>query len=157
MKPLTLIVAIADGGVIGKGGTLPWRISEDLKHFKESTLGHAIIMGRKTHESIGRALPGRRNIVVTRDAGRSFEGCETAASVEAAIELARKTDDHPHVIGGEAIYNAALPSATRILLTEVHRQVEGGGDAFFHLDRTGWRETARRLLAEGAELVTLER
>ncbi len=154
--PLTLIVAIADGGVIGKDGGLPWRIPEDLKHFKAETMGHAIIMGRKTHESIGRALPGRRNIVVSRSQ-KSFEGCEAAESLEAAIASARTTDDEPRVIGGAAIYQAALPLATKILLTEVHRPMEG--DAFFRLDRAGWREVSRRsaVESEGVEFVTLER
>ncbi|MBX3233851.1 MAG: dihydrofolate reductase [Labilithrix sp.] len=153
--PLTLVVAIGDGGVIGKDGALPWKISEDMRHFKSVTMGHAVIMGRKTHASIGRPLDGRRNIVVSRTAD-GFDGCETARSIEEAIERARTTDDEPHVIGGAAIYEAALPLATKIHLTEVHRAVEG--DAFFHLDRSGWRETARRKgESEGVEFVTLER
>jgi dihydrofolate reductase len=155
MAPLALVVAIADGGVIGKDGTLPWRIPEDLQHFKATTMGHAIIMGRKTHASIGRPLAGRRNIVVTRTAD-GFDGCEKAASLEEAIALARTTDDEPRIIGGAALYEAALALATRVFLTEVHRQVEG--DAFFHLDRSGWREVERRPgTSEGVEFVTLER
>jgi dihydrofolate reductase len=153
MESLAMVVAIADGGVIGKAGGLPWHLPEDLKHFKAKTLGHAIIMGRATHESIGRPLPGRRNIVVSRS---SFEGCEHASSIEEAIALARTTDDEPRIIGGAKIYEAALPFATRIYLTEIHRKVEG--DAFLHLDRTGWRETERRAgESEGVEFVTLER
>ncbi len=155
MKPLALVVAIADGGVIGKDGTLPWRIPEDLQHFKATTMGHAIIMGRKTHASIGRPLAGRRNIVVSRTAD-GFEGCEKATSLEKAIALARTTDDEPRIIGGAALYEAALPLATRVFLTEVHRRVDG--DAYFHLDRSGWREVERRPGAsEGVEFVTLER
>jgi len=156
--PLAIVVAIGDGGVIGKGGALPWRIPEDLQHFKSKTMGHAIIMGRKTHASIGRALAGRRNIVVSRTADR-FEGCELARSLEEAITMARTSDEEPRIIGGAAIYEAALPVATKIFLTEVHHAVEGGGDAFFHLDRAGFKETSRELArdSEGVEFVTLER
>ena len=155
LAPLALIVAVGDGGVIGKGGGLPWRIPEDLQHFKAMTMGHAIIMGRKTHASIGRPLAGRRNIVVSRTAD-AFEGCEKATSLEEAIALARTTDHEPRIIGGAALYEAALPLATRIFLTEVHRQVDG--DVFFHLDRSGWREVERRPAeSEGVEFVTLER
>lgn len=153
--PLALVVAIADGGVIGKDGTLPWRIAEDLRHFKAKTIGHAIIMGRKTHASIGRPLAERRNIVVSRTAD-GFDGCELARSLEEAIAMARTTDDEPRVIGGSAIYEAALPLASRIFLTEIHRKVDG--DTFLHLDRSGWRETERRAgESEGVEFVTLER
>jgi dihydrofolate reductase len=153
--PLALVVAIGDGGVVGKHGGLPWRIPEDLRHFKSVTMGHAIIMGRKTHASIGRALAGRRNIVVSRTAD-AFEGCELARSLEEAITLARRTDEEPRIIGGAILYEEAIPLATRIFLTEVHGAYEG--DAFFHLDRSGWRETSRRAAeTEGVEFVTLER
>lgn len=152
---LALVVAIGEGGVIGKGGGLPWRIPEDLRHFKDVTTGHAILMGRKTHASIGRPLAGRRNIVVSRTAD-AFEGCELARSLEEAIALARTTDAEPRVIGGAQLYEEALPLATRIFLTEVRRAVEG--DAFFRFDRSGWRETSRRRAeTEGVEFVTLER
>lgn len=155
MLPLTLIVAIADNGVIGKDGQLPWRIPEDLRFFKNTTMGHAIIMGRKTYAEVGKPLPGRRNIVVSRTADK-YEGAEIARSLEEAVELARKTDESPFVIGGSTIFAEALPIATRIFLTEVHRQAEG--DTYFHLDRKGWRETARRPAeTEGVEFVTLER
>lgn len=155
MRPLALVVAIADGGVIGKDGTLPWRIPEDLAHFKATTMGHAILMGRKTHVSIGRPLPGRRNIVVSRSMV-SFEGCESATSLADAIALARTTDDEPRIIGGAALYEAALPLATRVFLTEIHRRVDG--DTYFHFDREGWREVERRPgTSEGVEFVTLER
>jgi dihydrofolate reductase len=154
-QPLAIVVAIGEGGVIGKGGELPWRIPEDLQHFKAMTMGHAIIMGRKTHASIGRPLPGRRNIVVSRTAG-PFAGCELARTLEEAIALARTTDSEPRIVGGAQIYDEALPLTTRIFLTEVHRSIEG--DAFFHFDRSGWRETSRRPAeTEGVEFVTLER
>jgi dihydrofolate reductase len=155
LDPLVLVVAIGDGGVIGQGNGLPWRLPEDLRHFKNVTMGHAVIMGRKTHASIGRPLPGRRNIIVSRSAD-TFDGCELARSLEAAIALARTTDPEPRVIGGAQIYEEALPLATRIYLTEVHGSFEG--DAFLHLDRAGWRETSRRAAeTEGVEFVTLER
>lgn len=155
LAPLALVVAIGDGGVIGKDGGLAWRIPEDMRHFKEVTMGHAVIMGRKTHASIGRPLPGRRNIVVSRTAD-AFDGCELARSLEDAIALARTTDDEPRIIGGALIYEEALPVATRVFLTEVHGAYEG--DTFLHLDRSGWRETSRRKgESEGVEFVTLER
>ena len=155
-KPLTMVVAIGDGGAIGKDGKVPWKIPEDLKHFKNVTLGHAIIMGRKTWDEVGKPLPGRRNLVVTRQAGLRLEGAEVFGSVEEAVAAARTTDDDPRIIGGSVIYNAALPLATRILLTEVHRPALA--DTFFHLDRSGWRETERKAAeTEGVEFVTLER
>jgi dihydrofolate reductase len=155
--PLVLIVAVADDGAIGQGGKLPWRIPEDLKFFKAQTMGHAVIMGRKTWEEVGRPLPGRRNIVVSRRPGLALEGAEVAPSLEEAITLARRTDPAPFVIGGAAIYAAALPLATKILLTEVHRTV--AADTFFPpFDRSEWRETERRKgETEGVEFVTLER
>ena len=156
--PLTLILAMADDGAIGLGGKLPWRISEDLKFFKAQTMGHAIIMGRKTWDEVGKPLPGRRNIVVTRDPTWKREGAEVVGSLDEAIRLARTTDPDPHVIGGAAIFDVAMPLATRIFLTEVHRKVEA--DTFFHgLDRSAFRETARRRAETepDVEFVTLER
>jgi dihydrofolate reductase len=139
--PLALIVAVARNGVIGRDGTLPWHLPEDLKHFKRTTNGHAIIMGRKTHESIGRPLPGRRNVVVTRGGAR-FEGCETASSLEDAIVLARQTDDCPFVIGGASLYEGALPFATEVYLTEIDEDVEG--DTRFELSLDEFDEVERR-------------
>lgn len=154
---LALVVAVADNGAIGLRGKLPWRIPEDLKFFKNVTMGHAIIMGRKTWDEVGKPLPGRRNIVVSRQPGLVLEGAEIAASLEDAIALARQTDDEPFVIGGSTIFAAALPIATKIYWTEVHREVEA--DTFFPpFDRAGWRETSRRKgESEGVEFVTLER
>jgi dihydrofolate reductase len=153
--PLVMVLAIGDNGVIGKDGHVPWRIPEDMRHFKAMTVGHAIIMGRKTWDEVKRPLPGRRNIVISRTV-KALEGAEVAPDLASAITLARATDDEPRIIGGAAIYDAALPLATRIYLTEVHRTVEG--DTVFHLDRTGWRETSRRAAeTEGVEFVTLER
>lgn len=139
--PLALIVAVARNGVIGRGGDLPWHVSEDLKHFKKTTSGHTIIMGRKTHESIGRALPKRRNIVVTRS-GAAFEGCETAGSLEEAIALARTTDECPFIIGGASLYLEALPLATELYLTTIDEEVEG--DTFFPTDLPDFEEVESR-------------
>jgi dihydrofolate reductase len=155
LAPLSLILALADNGVIGKDGKVPWRIPEDLRFFKNTTMGHAIIMGRNTFAEVGKPLPGRRNIVVSRTAD-AFEGSELARSIEEAIAMARTTDPEPFVIGGAKIYEAAMPFATRIFLTEVHRDADG--DTVFHLDRQGWRETSRKKgESEGVEFVTLER
>jgi dihydrofolate reductase len=141
LAPLAIIVAVSRNGVIGRAGELPWHLPEDLKHFKRVTTGHAIIMGRKTHESIGRPLPKRRNIVVTRS-GASFEGCETADSLETAIELARTSDACPVVIGGASLYEEALPLATELHLTIVDREVEG--DTFFQAEFPGFEEAESR-------------
>jgi len=139
--PLAIIVAVARNGVIGRAGDLPWHISEDLQHFKKTTRGHAIIMGRKTHESIGRALPKRRNIVVT--GGRAtFDGCEVARNVDAAIAMARDTDPCPFVIGGASLYEAVLPIATEIHLTTVDRDVDG--DTHFPTDLPDFEEVESR-------------
>jgi dihydrofolate reductase len=142
-KPLALVVAAAKNGVIGRDGALPWRIPEDLKHFKRVTVGHAVIMGRKTWDSIGKPLVDRRNIVVTRDRSLQLAGAEVASSVEEAIARAREQDNEPRVIGGAEIYRLTLPLATRIFLTEVDRDVQG--DATLPpLDRGEWRELERR-------------
>ncbi len=155
--PLSMVVAIGDNGAIGKDGKVPWRIPEDLKHFKSVTMGHAIIMGRKTWDEVGKPLPGRRNLVVTRNAGLVLEGAEVFTTLEAAIAASRTTDSEPFVIGGSVLYALALPLATRIHLTEVHRSVEA--DTFFPpFDRSAWREIERRPAeTEGVEFVTLER
>jgi dihydrofolate reductase len=156
MEPLVLVLAVARNGALGKGGKVPWHIPEDLKHFKAMTMGHAILMGRKTHEETKRPLPGRRNIVITRQPEYSAPGCEVVGSLEEAITLARTTDPEPRVIGGAEIYRLALPIATRISLTEIDRDVEA--DTFFPLDRTGFRETERRRgETPGVWFVTLDR
>lgn len=156
MAPLVLVLAVARNGVIGKNGKVPWHIPEDLRHFKAMTVGHAILMGRKTHDETKRPLPGRRNIVLTRNPGYEAPGCEVVSSLEEGIALARTTDPEPRVIGGAEIYRLALPLATRIFLTEVDRDVEG--DTFFHLDRAGFRETERRKgEAPDVWFVTLDR
>ena len=156
MKPLALVVAMTSDRVIGRDGDMPWHIPEDLKHFRRVTVGHAIIMGRKTHESIGRPLPKRRNIVLTRNDEARFDGCEVAHSLDAAIQLARQGgDEEPRIVGGGAIYEMALPLATKLFLTEVDLDVEG--DTFFPVyDPSEWHEVDRRE-GEGVTYRTLER
>ena len=124
-EPLALVVAVAKNGVNGKNGALPWHHPEDLKHFKAVTTGHAIIMGRNTYASIGKPLPNRRNIVVSRTPSFLANGCEVAASLDEAIRLARTTDPEPRIIGGAALYAAALPRATSIYFTEVDESPDG--------------------------------
>lgn len=135
---VALIVAAADNDVIGKGNALPWRLSADLKYFKARTLGKPVLMGRLTWESIGRPLPGRPNIVVTRNADYSAAGATVVNSLEAAIAAARQyTTNEIMVIGGAEIYRQALPLADRVYLTRVHVDVEDG-DASFLLPAADW-------------------
>jgi dihydrofolate reductase len=139
MSEIVLVVAIADNGVIGKDGAIPWHISEDLKRFKALTLGHTVVMGRKTWDSLPKKpLPGRINVVVTRQTDWQADGAVAASSLEQALADASGT---VMVIGGAEIYQHALPQAARIELTEVHKEFDG--DARFVFDRSGWRETAR--------------
>lgn len=141
--PVVLVAAVARNRVIGSKGDLPWRLPADMKRFKAITLGKPMVMGRKTFESIGRPLPGRRTIVVTRDADWSADGVETARSLEAALALARSGQpDEIVVAGGGEIYAQALPLADALRLTWV--EAEPAGDALFPaLDPADWRETAR--------------
>ena len=137
-----LVGAVAANGVIGAGGKLPWRLPEDLRHFKALTLGHAVIMGRRTWESLGRPLPGRDNIVVTRSAGYQAPGAHVAASLDAALAFCAG-EPVAFVIGGGELYAAALPIADGLVLTEIARDY--AGDARFpDFDRSAWRETQRR-------------
>ena len=154
--PLVLVLAVGRNGVIGKDGKVPWHIPEDLAHFRRETVGHAIIMGRRTWDEVGKPLPKRRNIVVSRREGLALPGAEVVSSLDEAIALARTSDPEPRVIGGAEIYRLALPLATKIILTEVDRDAEG--DTFFDLDRAGFVETSRRAGEEpGVSFVTLER
>ncbi|MFO1197102.1 MAG: dihydrofolate reductase [Burkholderiaceae bacterium] len=147
---VTLVVARARNGVIGRDNSLPWRLPEDLKHFKATTTGHAIVMGRRTFESIGRALPGRRTIVVTHNDAWHHEGCERAGSLEHAIALAGSpgadpsiATDEVFVVGGAPLFAQALPIADRIVLTEIDLEVDGDV-SFPALDPTRWRVASRR-------------
>jgi dihydrofolate reductase len=136
---VSLIVAVAENGVIGRGGALPWRLSADLQRFKQLTMGHHLIMGRKTFDSIGRGLPGRTTIVISRQADLPLPlGCRLAASLDDALRIAEAAvDSEAFVIGGAAIYRLALPKADRVYLTAVHANVEG--DTFFReFDETKW-------------------
>jgi dihydrofolate reductase len=155
-RPLGLVVAVARNGGIGFKNALPWRIPEDLKRFKAVTLGHAVVMGRATHESIGRPLPERRNVVVSRTA-TAIPGCEVARSLDEALTLARTTDSMPMVIGGAQLYAEAMPLATHLFLTEVERDVEA--DTFFPAwERREWREVKReRAQTPEVSFIDLER
>jgi dihydrofolate reductase len=136
---LTLIAAVARNGVIGRDNALPWRLPEDLQHFKALTMGHPIIMGRKTFESLGRLLPGRTHIVVTRSADWSAPGCLVARSLEAAIARSAGCEgaEDVFIIGGADIYRQAIGLVHRLQLTEIHADMVG--DVHFPaLDATSW-------------------
>lgn len=122
-KNVSMIVAASENNVIGRDGDMPWRLSADLKHFKALTLGHTIIMGRKTWESIGRLLPGRTTVIVTRQADFQVAGAIVVNSF--AASLAATEDDEPFVVGGAEIYQLALPQVSKIFLTRVHATIEG--------------------------------
>lgn len=144
---LSVIVAVAENGVVGVDNTLPWRLPEDLKYFKKVTMGKPIVMGRKTYESIGRPLPGRPNIVISRNPGFRAPGVTVVGSIDSALELANELaqgdgQNELMVIGGAAIYALAIPMADRLYLTEVH--AEYSGDAFFPaVDLEQWLEISR--------------
>ena len=145
--PVAIVVAVANNGVIGRGNALPWDLPDDLQHFKRTTMGRPIIMGRKTFESIGRPLPGRLNIILTRDSAWQAPGVSVATSMQHAIDIAEDQAlidgaDSVIVIGGAEIYLQALPFTSRVFLTRVHGDVQG--DAFFDLDQlVDWREVSR--------------
>lgn len=136
---VSIIVATAKDGVIGKSGGLPWYLPAELTRFKQITMGHPIIMGRKTHESIGRALPGRKNIVITHDKNYKAEDCEIVTSLEEALKKASGADE-VFVIGGESIYDLALPLADKLYVTLVDARVDG--DRFFQFDEQQWKQVA---------------
>lgn len=137
---LSIIVAAADNGVIGREGTMPWNLPQEMAYFRQTTVGHPIIMGRKTHEDIGRALPDRLNVVITRDKGYKAPGCAVVNSLESALALPEvRNADEVFVIGGESINQQALPLANKLYLTKVHAQVPG--DKFFHYIPDEWHET----------------
>ncbi len=136
MPRLTIVVARARNGAIGRNNAMAWHLPEDLQHFKATTIGHPMIMGRLTFDSIGRPLPGRRTIVVTRNPQWSHEGCERAGSLDEAIALCQGASE-VFIVGGAQLYSQALPLADRIILTEVDIEVDG--DAFFPaLDTMNW-------------------
>lgn len=149
---VTFVVAIAENGVIGRDGKLPWRIPEDMKWFRARTEGRPLIMGRKTWESLPkRPLPGRTNIVVTRDSSYKAEGAVVVTSLAAAIDVAAgEAPEEIAVIGGAEIYRAAMPFVRRIYLTSVHGEIEG--DTYFPaIDRSDWNETIVGVYPSSAE------
>jgi len=158
-KPrISIIVAMAKNRVIGANNALPWHLPSDLKRFKALTMGHHIIMGRKTFESIGKILPGRTSVVVSRNAGYRPAGTRVAADLGAALAMAEK-DSEAFIIGGAEIYRTALPVANRILLTEIDREFDG--DTFFpEIEPWVWRQTSREPVPDSdlpASFVVLER
>ncbi|HKQ27446.1 MAG TPA: dihydrofolate reductase [Burkholderiales bacterium] len=136
-----LVAAVAANGIIGAKGELPWRLPEDLKHFKRITMGHPIIMGRRTWESLKGALPGRDNIVVTRRAGYEAPGAAVANSLEAALALCMG-EPLVFVIGGSQLFAESLPIAAGLVMTEIHKDFEGD-TRFPDYDRSRWRESQR--------------
>jgi len=158
---VTLIAARARNGVIGRNNAMPWKIPGEQAYFKRNTMGHPIIMGRKTWESIGRPLPGRRSIVVTRGITFAAVGAEVAHGLDEALSLCADAPE-VFVIGGAQIYEAAMPHAERLLVTEIDADFEG--DTYFpSIDRAQWRETQREHHAPddtrtfGFDFVTYER
>jgi dihydrofolate reductase len=154
---VTLVAAVARNGVIGVDGGLPWRLPDDLRRFKELTTGHVLVMGRRTYESIGRPLPGRTTVVVTRTPGwgADVEGVLVAAGVPDALAAAAAIDDEVFVVGGARVYADALPLADRLELT--HVDAEPAGDTLFpEVDWSEWREV-RREEGDGVAYVTYER
>jgi dihydrofolate reductase len=156
---ISMIVARSRNHVIGRDNQMPWKISADLQFFKRVTMGHPVIMGRKTWESIGRPLPGRRNIVVSRNKELTLNGAEVAGSLDEALA---RLNDSPRVfvIGGEQLFKQGFPRADRLYLTEIDMDVEGG-DTFFEIpDPSQWREVERTPGSEGNitfNFLTLER
>lgn len=144
---IAVVVAVADNGIIGQEGGLPWRLSSELKHFKGLTMGKPMVMGRKTFESIGKPLEGRDTIVITRNPGFDAAGIHVVDGLEAALELARRLAvgrqaDEVMVVGGGEIYRAVLPVADRVYLSEIHAEPEGD-TRFPTLDSQIWQETSR--------------
>jgi dihydrofolate reductase len=161
MTRLAIVVAVARNGVIGRGGTLPWHLPDDLRQFRALTIGKPILMGRRTFESIGRPLPGRQNLVLSHDAAFAAEGVERVTTLDAAIAAAGGAPEIA-VIGGAAVYALVLPRALRLHVTEVAADVDG--DTFFPAyDRSKWREIDRTPHAADArhawamDFVTYER
>ena len=154
-KRVVLVAAVAENGVIGLDGDIPWSISEDLKHFRAVTRDNTVVMGRRTFESIGHPLPFRTNVVVTRDREWSYDGVFVAHDVEDAVALAQDFDGDVMVIGGAQIYTAAMPLATHQVLTEVHLRPDGD-TSYPEWDRSAWVETKREP-HEGFDFVWWER
>ncbi|MFP4556514.1 MAG: dihydrofolate reductase [Bacteroidales bacterium] len=142
MSNLSIIVAVAENNIIGDNNQLIWYIPDDLKRFKALTMGHHIIMGRKTWESIGRPLPGRKSVVVTRNKNFKANGAQVVHSLPDALEIA-KDDDEAFIIGGGELYGQALPLASKLYLTKVHRHFNGDV-SFPEIDSKEWREVSAK-------------
>jgi len=141
MSQLTLIAAISENNIIGKDGKLPWHIPEDLKRFKELTWGKAVLMGRKTYESISKPLPKRTNIVLTTNTEFFPQGVIVAKSLDEALEICRNYEQ-TYVIGGQKVYQQTIDIADKLEITHVHKTIEG--DAYFpKIDNSKWNETKR--------------
>jgi dihydrofolate reductase len=141
MTRIVLVAAVAANGIIGRDGKLPWHLPEDLKHFKRVTMGHPVIMGRKTWESLKGPLPGRENIVITRQARYEAAGAAVASSLEAALALC-SGESIACVIGGEQVFKDSLPVASSLVLTEIKQDFEGD-TRFPAYDRSKWKEAQR--------------
>jgi dihydrofolate reductase len=152
---IVLVAAIAENGVIGRGNTLPWRLKSDMQHFRALTMGKPVVMGRKTFLSIGKPLAGRTTLVVSRDANFTAPGVVVAPGIDAALAVARgdalrRNKDAIVIAGGADIYEQALPQATQLAITHVHKKVDG--DARFPaIDPKLWRESVRDERQPGAE------
>ena len=155
-KTLTMVAAVAENGVIGLGGNIPWRLPEDFAHFKATTVGHTLILGRTTHEGIGKPLPDRTTIVLTRDPDWQGEGVIVAPTLEAALEVADTLPGEVMIGGGGAVYAAAMPYADVQIISEVHQRPEG--DTYYpDFDRDEeWFEKARQS-RDGFDIVWWER
>jgi len=164
---IVIVAAVAENGVIGRSNTLPWRLKSDMAHFRELTMGKPVVLGRKTYQSIGKPLAGRTSIVVSRDGSFNAPGIIVAPSLAAALQTARgdalrRNCNAIVVAGGAHIYAQALPLATRLFITEVHKPIEGD-TRFPQIDPKVWRESARSEHPAGPQddaafaLVTYER
>lgn len=155
MIPVVLVAAVAENGVIGRDNKLPWRIKSDLQYFKSLTIGRPVVMGRKTYESIGKPLPGRTNIVVTRDKAFSAPGVVVAHDLDEALRIARddaekRNADSIAVIGGTEIFRQTLPHADKLALTIVHAKPQG--DTYWpQIDMSQWAEVERRRQSKGPQ------
>ena len=158
---ISIIVAVAKNGVIGDKNSLLWHLREDMIHFRTTTSGHPVVMGRKTYDSIGRPLPKRTNVVITRDTNLTIEGCTVVHSLDEAVAMFDKSEE-VFIIGGAQIYKQALPIADRIYLTVIDKEYEGD-TSFPEIDYSAWNEISREEYPRGEEFehpfafITLER
>ena len=152
---VTLLAAVGRNGVIGRDGGLPWKLPGDLQHVKRTTLGHVVVMGRRTYDSIGRPLPGRTTIVLTRDPDWSVAGATVCHDIDSALRAAASVDPEVYVLGGAEVYRLAMPYADALLISEV-RQAPDGDTYFPDIEPGQWTETEREA-ADGFDVVTYRR